>query len=239
MLPGQMNFLDPPEPKIVPSPAGNGLLFDAPNVADGLTLLRSLKTGVASCVFADFQYRGVLDAMAYGNEGERQSERAALPQMSEETIIAFLTQIGRVLRPSRYCAMWCDKFTLCERRYVIPGLKIVDLIVWEKPRIGMGYRTRRKSEFLRILQKPPIEAKSTWKDHGIPDVWAEAADKSHPHAKPFELQRTLIASVTEPGEFILDPCAGGYGTMRAAHTSGRRFFGCDLLPLSTETLAAS
>jgi len=38
-------------------------------------------------------------------------------------------------------------------------LAIVDMVVWNKGRIGMGYRTRRSSEYLLILQKTPIKSK--------------------------------------------------------------------------------
>lgn len=224
----QLSFIAD-EPRFAPQLLAPGLYSNQPNVMNGLTMLRRLKTGIAPLVIFDGQYRGVLDDMAYGNEGERQSERAALPQMSAELIHRMMVEIERVLRPSRYLLQWCDKHALCERHHCVEGLKIVDCIVWEKPRIGMGYRTRRKSEFLRIWQKPPIEAKSTWTDHGIPDVWAEKPGGDHPHAKPFELQRSLIASVTQPKEFVVDPCAGGYGAMRAAHACGRQFLGCDLL----------
>jgi len=43
------------------------------------------------------------------------------------------------------------------------ALKVVDLITWDKGRIGMGYRSRRRGEYLIFLQKPPIRAKGTWK----------------------------------------------------------------------------
>lgn len=221
-----------PLPQVQPAPAENGMVFNAPNVGNGLTMLRQLKSGAAPCVFFDPQFRGVLDQLGYGNEGARQSERAELPQMSDDLIRRMLREIERVLRPSRYCFLWLDKHAVCEGTYRMASLPVVDMITWVKPRIGMGYRTRRKCEYLWILQKPPILAKETWTDHGIPDVWEERAE-GHPHAKPFELQRSLIASVTQPKEFVIDPAAGGYSVMRAAHACGRRFFGCDLLPLDT------
>lgn len=202
-----------------------------PNVGNGLTLLRQLKSGSVPCLFFDGQYRGVLDHLDYGNEGARQTERAALPQMTPEVIHRFLIEIERVLRPGRYCFQWVDKHAVCEGLHRLPGLQIVDLITWDKMRIGMGYRTRRKGEYLRVLQKPPISAGDTWADHGIPDVWPEKAN-GHPHAKPFELQRTLIKSVTQQGEFVVDPCAGRYSVMRAALSAKRNFMGCDLVPFT-------
>ena len=67
---------------------------------DGLTLLRSLGNNSVGVVFFDPQYRGVLDKLNYGNEGERQIERSKLVQMDERKIIAFVREIDRVLKPS-------------------------------------------------------------------------------------------------------------------------------------------
>lgn len=200
--------------------------LDKPQVGDGLRLLRSIRQGMVGCVVFDAQYRGVLDAMAFGNEGERQIVRAELPQMSRELILSMLVEIERVLRPAAYCLMWVDKFELNEKQYVIPDLKVTDILTWDKGRMGMGKRTRRQAEYLRVLQKAPTES-CNWSDHGIPDVWSERA-YGHAHAKPIELQKRLIAAVTELGDVVVDPSAGGYSAMFAAHAVGRRFLGCDL-----------
>ena len=60
-------------------------------------------------------------------------------------------------------------------------------MVWEKHNIGMGYRTRNKCEFLMILQKEPIKAKSTWKLHNIPNVWKEKVDTKNAANQIMEL----------------------------------------------------
>ena len=44
----------------------------------------------------------------------------------------------------------------------------VDLIAWDNLRPGNGYRSRRRGGYLLVLQKPPLRAKATWRDHGIP-----------------------------------------------------------------------
>jgi site-specific DNA-methyltransferase (adenine-specific) len=76
------------------------LPFNSKLKMDGLTLLQSLENNSVSVVFFDPQYRGVLDKMNYGNEGERQIERSKLIQMGEKTIISFVREINRVLKPS-------------------------------------------------------------------------------------------------------------------------------------------
>lgn len=218
-----------PVKELEPRPAehSGGYLYNAPNVGDGLTMLRRLRGGTVPLVVFDPQYRGVLDALGYGNEGARQGGRADLPQMSDDVILRWLREIERVLRPSRYLLMWQDKHAVCEGTYRHSGLPIVDMITWVKPRIGMGYRTRRKCEYLLVLQKPPIRAADTWSDHGIPDVWEESAS-GHPHAKPFDLLKRLIGAITQRGEFVIDPCAGSYVVMNAAHAVGRQFLGADI-----------
>ena len=67
---------------------------------NGLELLSHIKDGEVKLTFFDPQYRGVLDKMKYGNEGERQSGRASLEQMSEDIIIEFIKEIRRSLLSS-------------------------------------------------------------------------------------------------------------------------------------------
>ncbi len=209
------------------------LLPDARNRVDGLMLLSAIREESAAAVFFDPQYRGVLDKLCYGNEGvQRGQGRARLPQMTEEDIRAFLKELDRVLQKSGHLFLWVDKFHLCEG--VPPWLtgtqlEIVDMIVWNKERIGMGYRSRRTAEYLVVLQKRPKKARHVWNDHTIPDVWAERAPKIHPHAKPVELQRRLILAVTEPEDWVIDPAAGSFSVLAACEAAGRRFLGGDLL----------
>jgi site-specific DNA-methyltransferase (adenine-specific) len=209
-------------------------LLDRRNQSDGLIFLSGLPDGVTSLVFFDPEYRGVMDYQGYGNEGERQKGRAALAQMPEQIIREFIVEIARILTPMGHLMLWVDKYHLAEG--VGPwldslGLKVVDLVTWDKGRIGMGYRTRRKCEYLIVIQKLPLRAKGVWTAHDIPDVWLEKLAKvpgGHAHVKPEGLQAALIAATTAPGGLVIDPAAGSFSVMRAAHSVGRRFLGCDL-----------
>lgn len=206
--------------------------MDSRNQGDGLELLRQIDDNTIPLVFFDPQYRGVLDKLAYGNEGQSRGQaRAALKQMDVGTIATFIWNIGRVLRPSGHMMLWLDKFHLCEgvHDWLGKGLHIVDLITWDKTRIGMGYRTRRRCEYLLVVQKEPKRAKDVWTKHDIPDVWAERVDRNKgTHRKPPELQARLIEAVTLPGAVVVDPAAGSYSVMDATTQTGRHFLGCDL-----------
>jgi site-specific DNA-methyltransferase (adenine-specific) len=200
---------------------------------DALALLRSMPDCYAPLIFFDPQHRDVLNKLNYGNEGvERQKARAALPAMSSAYIDACCRESMRVLAPSGYLMRWIDVFGLCtgqHLRVVDEACQCVDLIAWDTLRQGMGYRSRRRGDYLLIFQKPPIKAKSTWRDHGIPDRWSEKVDrKIHPHIKPIGLTARLIGAGTRPGDLVVDPAAGSFVVMRAARQLGRDFVGCDI-----------
>lgn len=201
----------------------------------GLELLSKLEDQSIHLAFFDPQYRGVLDKMQYGNEGERQKGRAILHQMSEEAILCFIQGIHRVLKSSAYLFLWIDKFHLCEgvsHWLEDTTFQSVDLITWDKQKMGMGYRSRRQSEYLLVLQKKPIKAKGTWNAHNIRDVWSEKISKEelklHPHSKPKGLQKALILSCTQEGDLILDPASGGFSVFECCKELGRNFIGTDL-----------
>ena len=211
----------------------SGLEFNSRLEMDGRDFLRLLPAECVPTVFFDPQYRGILDRMGYGNEGvDRGRQRSALAQMKDDTITEFMHLISEALVPSGHLFLWIDKFHLCtgfSGWHEDTKLKIVDLITWEKTYIGMGYRTRRKSEYLVVMQKLPHRAKGVWTIHDIPDVWKEnARAKGWPHRKPVMLQQRLIEAVTGPGEVVVDPAAGSFSVMEACTGSGRRFLGCDL-----------
>lgn len=209
---------------------------NARNRMGGIGLLRSLGRRSAAAVFLDPQYRAVLDALDYGNEGEsRERKRAALPQMTDDLISCFIEETQRVLQPSGHLFLWIDKFALGTGRHLrhlarAPLLQVVDVIHWNKLRPGMGRRARCRSEYLIVCQKQPVRAKGVWTDHGIDDSWPESADRSiHPHAKPHVLTERLIRATTKIGDLVVDPCAGGYGVLEACQLSRREFIGCDLV----------
>lgn len=197
-----------------------------------MELLSAIEDNSIKVCFFDPQYRQILNKLSYGDGGKnRGKKRCELTQMSDETIEKFIKEIDRVLLPSGYLFLWVDKFILCQgidNWLASTSLSIVDLITWNKLKIGMGYRTRRKSEYLIILQKKPIRAKSTWILHNIPDVWDEKVVKVHAHSKPIELQKQLILATTQENDYVLDPASGGYSVFEACRTINRNFIGCDI-----------
>jgi site-specific DNA-methyltransferase (adenine-specific) len=99
----------------------------------------------------------------------------------------------------------------------------------------MGKRTRRKCEYAIFFQKAPLVVRTqklvTWKTKPcIADVWSEPIKKKvHAHQKPFGLQKAVIEATTDPDDVVIDPVAGSFSVMQAAHACGRRFLGGDIL----------
>lgn len=125
------------------------------NIANGLDLLKDINDETIAVAFLDPQYRGVLDKLKYGNEGQgRGKARCELQQMDEKTIIKFINEIDRVLQKSGHLFLWVDKFHLCQGVLdwiTDTSLNLVDMIVWDKGKIGNRYGVIVQDENLNIL----------------------------------------------------------------------------------------
>lgn len=102
-------------------------------------------------------------------------------------------------------------------------------IVWDKGRVGLGHIWRNQHELIiaarnkghkviedGILRPDIIKCKAT-----------PSKNRRHPVEKPVELLRWLIASITNPGDTVLDLFMGGGSTGEAALRSGRNFIGVE------------
>ena len=52
--------------------------------------------------------------------------------------------------------------------------------------------------------------------------------KIHPTQKPVNLLKRLISIFTDPGDVVIDPCAGSGSTLRAAYEMGRDAYGFEI-----------
>jgi site-specific DNA-methyltransferase (adenine-specific) len=54
------------------------------------------------------------------------------------------------------------------------------------------------------------------------------SEKIHPTQKPVKLLEKLIEIFTDPGDVVIDPCAGSGSTLIAAENTGRKSFGFEI-----------
>lgn len=115
----------------------------------------------------------MLDAIDYANEGAHRRGWGQLRAMGEATTAGLVEGVDRALAPSGHLFPRIDTFYFCQdvcACTAVTSLGIVDLLVWDRGRIGMGYCSRRRREHLLVLNKPPRLAKVTGRRHDIPDV---------------------------------------------------------------------
>lgn len=208
--------------------------LDTANKGNGISLLRTLPDNSVKTGIFDPQYSGgVKDWKALRkSKSVIHKRRAELHQMDEATIAKFFRELSRVITPSGHVFLWVDNFHVRNgigRWLEGTEFEPVDMITWHKNKMGLGQRSRSSAEFVIVLQKKPKRVKGCWSRRDIRSVWEEKVNaKSHTHAKPMELQKALIDATTQPGDLVLDPCAGSFSVMDAALETGRRFIGCDL-----------
>ncbi|MDE2105510.1 MAG: site-specific DNA-methyltransferase [Patescibacteria group bacterium] len=196
---------------------------------DGLDLMRTLADRSVAAVFIDGQYRSVLDRQNYGDEGER----GEIPQMDDAMMSRFVAEAGRILRSSGHLFLFIDKYLLVSGKWhawlpEITPMREVDCQIWDKERIGQGWRFRCRWEAMIVIQKGPVRA-DVWKLKDVPDVARAKADRArHRHAKPVPMIEAAIRCVTEAGDIVVDPAAGSYTVLDACRSTGRVFIGCDI-----------
>ncbi|RHZ36690.1 DNA-methyltransferase [endosymbiont GvMRE of Glomus versiforme] len=198
------------------------------NQGNGLELLRSLPTNSTKLVFFDPQYE-------IANKVSRIKNWPLIYQTSQQ-INQFLKEIARVLKPSGFCLLWINKTLPITGQFLtwlkhVSNLKMVDLLMWNKPHFGFGSYFRNQTEFALLLQKYPLNSR-LFKDKSFGNVWTENSlstnQRNHPHQKPKELIKALIEATTEQGDLIIDPCAGSFVVLEACQETNRKFIGCDL-----------
>ena len=62
----------------------------------------------------------------------------------------------------------------------------------------------------------------TWEKDG------KEIPKIHPAQKPVRVIKKLIQTFTDPGDVVIDPCAGSGSTLRAAYETGRSSYGFEI-----------
>ena len=194
---------------------------------DGQDLLASIPSGSVPLVVLDPQYPKMVV-----NCPTLQTGRMNLPQMTHETIQLMIRETARILQPSGHLMLWHDKGALLYgNRDLWMGstpLTPVDLICWDKQRLGLGRRSRASCEYLSLFQADPVKCDGVFVRRDISDVCREPVSKQHPHRKPLKLTADLIEAVVPREGLVVDPCAGSFTTLEACQMTGRHFYGCDI-----------
>jgi len=140
-----------------------------------------------------------------------------------------IEQFYRVLRPHGYCIIWIDvshyerMMKLCKKVGFKPQ---VHPFIWHKTHAvkNMAAQTNftKVYEMAIVLRKGNAQLKLTGPPAFVSaDASIERRMYSNPFAKPYEVWKSLIVAVSDPGQIILDPYAGNMSCPRACLNLGR------------------
>lgn len=207
----------------------------------------------ARLIVADFPYGCAIEGFASGKGAVKHREFVGNSSgVDEETIAALfadvLEEIPKHLVEGGlgfYPMDWRGLFTFL-RVAREAGTTLLNLLVWNKGRGGMGGLYRNAHELIAVLKHgdaPHLDRVKLGK-HGrdrtnvltypgatTPGSSARAALADHPTPKSVELIADLILDTTKRGELVLDPFMGSGTTIIAAEKTGRIAYGIELDPL--------
>lgn len=144
---------------------------------------------------------------------------ATLPFMNDECEIYVFSDWGV-----------CDAWKPFLESWTNQGIRLMQLIIWEKGYPGLGdftYNWGQGHEFIWYLKKGnrPVP----YRRSGILHVdKVRPGSNIHPTEKPQGLLNMLIDYSTVPGQFVFDPYAGSGSTVLAAANQGREALGIEL-----------
>jgi site-specific DNA-methyltransferase (adenine-specific) len=105
------------------------------------------------------------------------------------------------------------------------NMRVNGMVVWDKQSYGLGNGFRSQHELICHASKGT--ARIANRATGNVLTAKRVPNDDHPSPKPVSLMERLIDVVSEPGELIFDPFAGGGATLLAAQNRGRRVIGVE------------
>ena len=196
--------------------------------SDAFAVLSELPDDSVDMVFTDPPYKIAQD---YGTNID--ADRLC----SVASVMQTMREIGRVLKPGRFCAVFYDNRILpllfdavrgtaliYQRQVFVYRSNSVHAFCWH----GWMNCTDPVCLFIKGGAKrftpqnpPPVK-------HDCYTRSRMNADKSgHPAQKPEDVAQHIVEWCSDAGDVVLDPYCGGGSLLRAARLAGRRWIGCE------------
>ena len=178
-------------------------------------------------------------------KGDYVPERDNIPIMNDgkeanELFKNVLPLLYRVLKPGCCCCCCCggggpDPQFARWSLWMDEVFKFLQMIVWDKGPMGMGWMYRRSYETVLVGQKRGAACKWYDKTNKIENIIRHIGKiipqrDDHPTPKPIALSAHFIKLHSQPGDIILDPFCGSGSTLVAAKRNERHYIGIELDP---------
>lgn len=212
--------------------------------AEAVTWLRAREDGSADAVVTDPPYcsGGFTEAQKAGatHQGLRSEtvregrvEWFGGDNMTTGGLVWLLRAVAveaeRILTPEGSLCVFCDwrMAVMLAPALESAGLRLRNLVVWDKESIGCGSGFRPQHElFLHLTKRAPkfhdLSVGNVIRSKRVPPK-----KRTHAAEKPVDMLERVVRVVAPAGGLVLDPFGGSFAVGEAALASGRRFSGCD------------
>ena len=197
--------------------------------SDALSFLQGIEPSSVDMVFTDPPYKIAQD---YGTNID--SDRLC----SVSSVIATMREVGRVLKPGRFAAVFYDNRILPLLFEAVRGTELVyqrQVFVYRSNSVHAfcwhGWMnctdpvcifTKGGEKKFRPKAPPPVK-------HDCYTRSRMNADASgHPAQKPEDVAEHIIGWCTDADDLVVDPYTGGGSLLRAARSLGRRWAGSEI-----------
>lgn len=159
--------------------------------------------------------------------GRKKVKKLSDLSIQEFYVAGLRDEFERILKPNGRVVIFCD-----DKYYPVLFASFyewhnVNLLIWDKGRIGMGKPFRKQHELMIYAAKETYEPTGT-----LPTVIkcspVGSNVKQHGAEKPVELLKKLIEQLTAVGDTVLDPFSGSGSTLLAAKELGRNYIGIEM-----------
>ena len=193
-------------------------------LGDCLEVLPTLEAGSVDAVVTDPPY-STPTVNSFGREVVRRLSDLAIQEHYFGTLKKELERMMALTSP---LLVFCDDAYYPVLFATFYHWKQVNLLIWDKGRIGMGNPFRRRHELIFYANRASLVLNREAGTH-IPTILkASPVKEYHAAEKPMMLIARLMKGLTTQGQSVLDPFMGSGTTGVACVKTGRKFIGIEI-----------
>jgi len=164
--------------------------------------------------------------------GRKQVKNVADLSIQEAYMKVLKQEFERILKLNSPVFIFCDDKYFSSIYRVFYNWKNVQMLVWDKGRIGMGKPFRKRHELLLYANRETIDYNRSERISHYPTILnykvVPENEKLHPAQKPKELLQDLILGFSKEKDVVLDCFMGSGSTGVACIKTNRKFIGLEL-----------
>ena len=164
--------------------------------------------------------------------GRKQVKNVADLSIQETYMKCLKEEFERILKDNSPIFVFCDDKYYPSIYRAFYNWQSVQMIVWDKGKIGMGKPFRKRHELIVYANRETIDYNRTENITHYPTVLnykvVTEKEKVHPAQKPIKLLEDLILGFSNENDTVLDCFMGSGSTGVACVNTNRNFIGIEL-----------